>query len=58
MDGAMSEPKQSPRDRRDLGGTLSEGGRRTNDERHTPQPKRDPRLKGGGGGVERPPRRG
>jgi hypothetical protein len=54
----MSEPKQSPRDRRDLGGTLSEGGRRTNDERHTPQQKRDPRLQGGGGGVERPPRRG
>ena len=51
-------PNSRRRDHRDLGGTLSEGGRRSDAERRVPQQKRDPRLKGGGGGVERPPRRG
>jgi hypothetical protein len=57
IDGIMTEPtRPSPnRDTRDLGGTLSEGGRRGDPD---PQrQRRDPRLKGGGGGVERKPGR-
>ena len=57
IDGIMTEPKRpsANRDTRDLGGTLSEGGRRGDAD-----PKRqgrDPRLMGGGGGVERKPGR-
>jgi hypothetical protein len=57
----MSDPKSQParpRDHRDLGGTLSEGGRRgdENDDRDRLRRRRDPRMLGGGGGVERDPR--
>jgi hypothetical protein len=57
----MPNPKSQPahpRDHRDLGGTLSEGGRRgdENDDRDRLRRRRDPRMLGGGGGVERDPR--
>ena len=51
-----SNPPNSPRrDHRDLGGTLSEGGRRGSDDDERPEIRRqrDPRMLGGGGGVER-----
>lgn len=53
-----SNPPARPRDHRDLGGTLSEGGRRgdENDDRDRLRRRRDPRMLGGGGGVERDPR--
>ena len=49
-------PPVRPRDHRDLGGTLSEGGRRgdENDDRERLRRRRDPRMLGGG--VERDPR--
>jgi hypothetical protein len=66
MGGIMADSNRPPvrRDNRDLGGTLSEGGRRgdEDDDRHAVRRQRDPRMLGGGGGVERArprgPRRG
>lgn len=53
----MADSNNLPRrrDHRDLGGNLSEGGRVAdeNDDRHETRRQRDPRMLGGGGGVER-----
>jgi hypothetical protein len=52
-------PPARRRDPRDLGGTLSEGGRVGDDadDRDRLRRLRDPRMLGGGGGVERDRRR-
>ena len=52
-----SDPRRGRirRDHRDLGGNLSEGGRvgSGDDDRADVRRQRDPRMLGGGGGVER-----
>ena len=55
-----NKPPARRRDHRDLGGTLSEGGRVGSeaDDRDRQRRQRDPRMLGGGGGVERDPRGG
>lgn len=53
-----NNPSARRRDHRDLGGNLSEGGRVGSeaDDRDRQRRRRDPRMLGGGGGVERDPR--
>jgi len=55
-----NKPPTGRRDNRDLGGTLSEGGRVGSDadDRDRQRRRRDPRMLGGGGGVERDPKAG